>query len=183
MPRQPSPPREFYSLSRRLPHLLTLNALPCLLCSMTSPPPYRTYASQIPVIAVLRSQLDQHDTSPLGKVFMPTLNAFRLGYQLPDDFVVSDLQDWYDPEIHEVLNDMATVFLDDQGNGPKFWPADPAARNYSQKLQYPTHEKEYVSVPFFLREIHKSKSPTVGRSYSPGHPTKLTPVAYKYPCC
>jgi len=106
---------------------------------MTTSPPAKTFASNIPGVGILREQLDQTDASLHGRSFIHLLLGFRVGYTTSNGVAGTEFNDWKSLEHQAALRQMATVFLDDLGNGQKFWPDDPSASGFSKKLQYSKH--------------------------------------------
>jgi hypothetical protein len=68
--------------------------------------------------------------------FKNAAHLWRKSYETSDSKPASDLLNWKEPLIQQQLTETAEEFLDNDGNGEKFWPA---TRTWFQdsNLQFP----------------------------------------------
>jgi hypothetical protein len=106
----------------------------------TSSPEGKKFASNIPKVKELRDLLGFEDqSSTLSKIFNDKLRAFRREYRTSGGEAGSELHTWRSKSDQWELSLMVNTFLQDNGNGPYFWP-DAPAHGETRKLRYP-HDK------------------------------------------
>jgi len=94
-------------------------------------------ASKIPAIENLHDLLGFHGAS-LKEMdsFKDTAHLWRKSYKTSDGKAASDLLNWKEPLIQQQLTEAAEKFLDNDGNGERFWSANRAWIQDSD-LQFP----------------------------------------------
>ena len=154
------------------------------------------FASSLPKIGELRAQLgfggnpsSASSSSPSDRqqtlrtqVFNDTLRIFRSTYVTSAGVPGAELYDWKSRDHQHELARMAEVFLDEQGNGDKFWPLD------NHDLCYATHHKiikrSMIELLFRLNQQQyrnnrykkRGASSTIGGDgYGHGH-SRTTPI-------
>jgi hypothetical protein len=95
--------------------------------------------SKVPSVKQLSELLGiQHASLKDSTVFMDAIHAFRKSCTTIDGSLVSTLVDWNLPSVQKELRTAAVKFLDDHGNGERFWKP---TRSWAQPsdLHYPQH--------------------------------------------
>jgi hypothetical protein len=104
---------------------------------MASAPRPTTSLSKVPSVKRLSELLGiQHASLKDSTVFMDATHAFRKSCTTVDGPLVATLVDWNLPSVQTQLRTAAVKFLDDNGNGERFWnPTRPWAQ--PSDLHYP----------------------------------------------
>jgi hypothetical protein len=93
--------------------------------------------SQVPSVKELCDKLGfQQSSSRDTSAFTDTTHAFRKVYKTADGISGAELTDWKSTTTQRELMTMAHKFLDDNGNGEKFW-SETKGRNEISELRYP----------------------------------------------
>jgi hypothetical protein len=78
--------------------------------------------SKVPSVKELCDRLGFERASPIEtSVFTDTTHAFRKSYRTSNGNPGSNLIDWYSTEVQQELSTMAMNFLEQGGNGVRFW--------------------------------------------------------------
>jgi hypothetical protein len=104
---------------------------------MASTPRPTTSLSKVPSVKRLSELLGiQHASLKDSTVFMDATHAFRKSCKTIGGSLVATLVDWNLPSVQTDLRTAAGKFLDDNGNGERFWnPTRPWAQ--PSDLHYP----------------------------------------------
>jgi len=125
------------SLSLNSPYLIR-RCLP--MASAPRPTVSLSKLSKVPSVKRLCEELGiQHASLKDSTVFMDTIHAFRKSCTTSNGSLVATLVDWNLPSVQKELRRAAVKFLDDNGNGERFWnPTRPWAQ--PSDLHYPQHK-------------------------------------------
>jgi hypothetical protein len=106
---------------------------------MASAPRPTVSLSKVPSVKTLCEDLGiQHASLKDSTVFMDAIHAFRKSCTTSNGSLVATLVDWNLPSEQKELRKAAVKFLDDNGNGLRFWnPTRPWAQ--PSDLHYPQH--------------------------------------------
>ena len=81
--------------------------------------------SKVPSVKKLSEDLGmQHASVKESTEFMDTIHAFRKSCTTANGSPVAKLLEWNLPSVQEGLRTAAVKFLDDNGNGERFWNPD-----------------------------------------------------------
>ncbi|PMD16217.1 hypothetical protein NA56DRAFT_753312 [Hyaloscypha hepaticicola] len=102
--------------------------------------------SKVPSVKRLSEELGiQHASLKDSTVFMDTIHAFRKSCTTSNGSLVATLVDWNLPSVQKELRRAAVKFLDDNGNGERFWnPTRPWAQ--PSDLHYPQHKDSIIDL-------------------------------------
>jgi hypothetical protein len=127
-----------YTHGHRISPPLIRRRPPMALASQESTGPTLSL-SKVPSIKQLSELLGiQHASLKESTVFMDAIHAFRKSCITIDGSPVTTLVDWNSPTVQRELRTAAIKFLDDDGNGVRFWRP---SRSWAQPsdLHYPKH--------------------------------------------
>jgi hypothetical protein len=126
------------SLHRGLLSLASPYLISCCLPMASAPRP-TVSLSKVPSVKTLCEDLGiQHASLKDSTVFMDAIHAFRKSCTTSNGSLVATLVDWNLPSEQKELRKAAVKFLDDNGNGLRFWnPTRPWAQ--PSDLHYPQH--------------------------------------------
>lgn len=88
--------------------------------------------SKIPIVKKLYETLGFRDLhSKDAKKFMSAIQSWRSTYQTKSGWHANELLEWKHPEVRVDLEEVATAFIDTEGNGERYWSA---SRSWAQDL-------------------------------------------------
>ncbi len=94
--------------------------------------------SKVPSVKELCDRLGFERASPREvSVFTDTTHAFRKSYKTTNGSPGSDLVDWYSTEVQKDLSAMALDFLEQAGNGERFWSDSRRWKDVADNLTWP----------------------------------------------
>ena len=103
---------------------------------MSSSPLSKTTAASIPKITELRNELDYGNPQlPRCMAFYDDIRVFRRKYRTSQGVPGFNLWDWKSREHQAGLTEMTQAYLDEEGNGRVFWPAEESSPNRN-RLNY-----------------------------------------------
>jgi hypothetical protein len=93
--------------------------------------------SKVPSVKELCEQLGfQYASLKDTNRFMEVTRAWRKSYQTTSGRLAADLRSWNEPSDQLDLEEMAQKFIDDRGNGERFWSPS-RSWNHDSDLQFP----------------------------------------------